>query len=434
VSGREDPVDAGEELLAQPAASGRRRVAYAFGVVLLGIGVAVGLLTSGHGDHHRAQPPPRPSTASPRPGPSAVQTVLPVPGPLPDVGDLRLFARAGDAVIELDFGTGQIRSTPVPGLQLTGAVTFGATTAGVFVRPAAGAPGYYVPDLGPARALAGALADATVLPAPDPNEVWTIDYRTDWLTDLQLVRVRTGSPTAQLLRVPRRVGVMPRPPAPDGSGYVLATGTGGSFDVRPGGAYRLPVDLAASTILASGSDRLLVAGCAPRSPRACPAQLLALPAGHRLAALAGLTATAAQPAGVISPDRRTALIYQAGASGLPQARLLDLTTGRPRGAAVAVDPGVQPGALAYSPDGRWAFAIGTAGKLIAIDVRTGAARRVDGQLPFLYQLATMGGSVTSPDSTIRMYLQTNSYERIGACSSPRPTTPTHSSNASHWRC
>jgi hypothetical protein len=174
---------------------------------------------------------------------------------------------------------------------------------------------------------------------------------------------------------------------PDGSGYLLASAARGSFDVRPDGAHRLPVDLAAGTVLASGDGRLLVATCAPRTPRACPARLLRLPDGHRLVSLHRLTAMAAQPAGVISPGGRTALLYQADASGLPELRLLDLITGRFRGAAIAVDPDVQTGALAYAPDGRWAFAVGAGGGLTAIDVRTGAAKPIRAGLPRLYQVA-----------------------------------------------
>jgi hypothetical protein len=289
--------------------------------------------------------------------------------------------------VELDFAAGWIRSAPLPPLQVTGPVMFGATAAGAFVRPASGAPGYYVPAAGAARPLGGALADATVVPAPDPDHVWAIGYGTNWAASLRLVAVRTGSRTGQVLRVPRRIGALVEHPMPDGSGYLLAAGSGGSYDVRPDGAHRLPVDLAASTVLASGGGRLLVATCAPRSPRTCPARLLRLPDGHRLASFARLTATAAQPAGVIAPDGRTALMYQAAASGLPEVRLLDLATGRFRGTAIAVDPDVQTGALVYAPEGRWAFAVRAGGGLTAIDARSGAAIPIRAGLPRLYQLA-----------------------------------------------
>jgi hypothetical protein len=387
-----------EETLAPARVSRRTRLWYAAAAVLAAGAIVAGLVSRYAGGHpSAATPPTTPAHPTRTPTPSGTSSgtsssssgpvVLPPAGPLPDVGDVQLFARAGDAVVEVNFGADRIVSTPVPELQLTGAVTFGATSGGAFVRPVSGAPGYYVPDAGTARPLGGALANATVLPAPDPDEVWTIGYRTDWLADLHLVRVLTGSGTGQVLRVPSRVGAMISHPMPDGAGYLLATGTGGSYDVRPDGAHRLPVNLVASTVLADGGGRLLVAACAPGSPRTCPAQLLRLPDGRRLGPPRHLTATAAQPAGVIAPDGRTALVYQAAATGPPQLRLLDLATGHFRGAPIAVDPDVQPGALAYAPDGRWAFAVSAGGRLTAIDVRTGAAQTVRAGLPHLYQLA-----------------------------------------------
>ena len=376
-----------EELLV-PARVPRRRQLWYVAIALLAAGALAAGLVNRYGGHHDAAPTQPSTSHAPRPPAPSIA----VDGPtvrtlaLPDLGDVQLFVRADGAVAELNFAAGWIRANAVPALQVSGPVTFGVTADGAFVRPAAGAPGYYVPDVGPVRPLGGALADATVLPAPDPGDVWTIGYRTDWMANLHLVRVLTGSRTGQLLLVPPRVGVMVQHPLPDGSGYLLATGSGGSFDVRPDGAHRLPADLASSTVLASGSDRLLVATCAPRSPRACPAKLLRLPDGHRLASPGRLTATAAQPAGVISPDGRTALVYQATAAGLPEVRLLDLATGRFRGAAIAVDPDVQPGALAYAPDGRWAFAVSAGGRLTAINVATGLAQPIQVNLPHLYQV------------------------------------------------
>jgi hypothetical protein len=372
-----------EELLAPARVPRRTRLWYAAAALLLAGALGAGLGERFGGGH----PGPAPASDPPRPAPAAAAGPVVRAARLPHVGAVQLYARAGSVVVALDFGAGRIRSTPVPAQQLTGPVTFGVTARGAFVRPPAGAPGFYVPDAGLARPLGGALADATVLPAPYPDDVWTIGYGTNWAAALHLVGVLSGHRTGAALRVPRGIGPLVQHPMPDGSGYLLASTAHGSYDVRPDGAHRLPVDLAAGTVLASGGGRLLVATCAPRSARACPARLLRLPDGHRLESLHRLTATAAQPAGVISPDGRTALLYQADASGLPELRLLDLATGRFRGAAIAVDPDVQPGALAYTPDGRWAFAVSAGGRLTAIRVRTGAALRVDAGLPQVYQLA-----------------------------------------------
>jgi len=435
VNGRQDPVDADEELLARPAPSGRRRTAYAAGAVLLGVGVAAGLLTRGHGDHRQAQPPPGPNTVAPQPGPSTSAGPDPVirTADLPDIGPVQLYARAANAVVRLDFAAGRVITTELPALRSSGPVTFGVTDTGAYVRPIDAVPGYFVPDGAPARDLTGVLAAAAVLPGPDARSVWVEESDADGLTALRAVSVPSSATSSAFLPVPAAYRPYWTPPQPDGAGFVLISGAHGSFDLRPDGAYRLPVDLLNGTLLATGGGRILVAECSPLQQRSCPTALVRLPDGAR-DSVGSLPVTASLPRGVISPDARTALIYQPATAGRIAARVIDLATGRPRGAPVPVDSDVLPGSAAYSGDGRWVFLVGTDGTLILVDARTGVARQIDVQLPFLYQLATTAGHVTSPDSTIRMYLQTNSYERISACSSPRPTTPTRSSNAIRSRC
>lgn len=398
VDGRDDPVDAGEELLGQPAPSGRRRIAYAVGAILLAAGVITGVLTRGHGGHpHAAQS--RTATPSRSVGPSGPH--LPPPPPtdttdpvasapsLPHLGDVQLFARAASAVIEINFAAGWVVGTPIPALRSSGPATFGVTDTGAYVRPIDAVPGYFVRSGAPALELTGSLADAAVLPGPDPESVWVEESRAGRLTALRGVHMPAGTRTSATLTAPAGGGPYPGPPQSDGSGFVLVAGAHGTFDLRPDGAHRLPVDLLSSTVLASGGDRLLVAGCSPSQRRACPVWLIRLPDGARTR-LGSLPLTASLPPGVIAPDARSALIYQPAARGQVAAQLIDLGTGRPSGSAVPVDASTQPGTAAYSADGRWVFLVGSGGTLVVVDARTGAAQRIAAGLPVAYQLAVRG--------------------------------------------
>jgi hypothetical protein len=310
--------------------------------------------------------------------------VLPPTGLLPEVGDVRLFARAANAVVEINFAASWIVASPIPILRSSGPVTFGVTATGAYVRPIDAVPGYFVPDVGAARELTGALADAAVLPGPDSESVWIEESRADHLTGLRAVYVPTAAVTSTLLPVPAADGPFWGPPQPDGSGYALLSGGHGSFDLRPDGAHRLPDDLPSGTVLAAGSDRLLVASCSPPRLRSCPVSLIRLPDGARTR-LGSLPVTAALPTGAISSD--AALVYQAPVPGQLDVRLLDLRTGRFRGQPVAVDPDTEPGSAVFSPDGRWAFVVSAGGTLTALDARTGVAQRIHADLPHLYQLA-----------------------------------------------
>jgi hypothetical protein len=395
VNGPDDSVDAGEELLGQPAPSGRRRLAFGFAALLLVGGVITGLVTRGDGGHHVAQPSPGPSAAH---SPSTVSepgTSTTVSGPivrtvaLPDVGPVQLFVRAANAVVHLDFAGGTVTTTAVPALLSTGPVTFGVTETGAFVRPIDAVPGYFVPDGGAARELTGVLANAAVLPGPDSESVWIPEFSHNRLRGVREVYVPTSAVTSRFLPIPARVGRLWGNPQPDGSGYVLVSGEHGTFDLRPGGARRLPDALLHGTVLASGDDRLLVASClSPRLQR-CPVSLVHLSDG-RLSRAGRALAVSGLMAGVIAPDARSALIYQPSTPGQLTARLFDLGTGRVLGAPVPVDPDVQPGSAVYSADGRWAFLAGVSGTLVAVNARTGDARRVEAGLPVVYQLAVRG--------------------------------------------
>lgn len=394
MDGHDDPVDAGEELLGQPTASGRRRLGYGLAALLLVGGVTVGLVTRGHGGHHQSQSTRPPNTAS---ADSSADSHAPAPstavsGPvvrtvaLPDIGPVQLFARVANAVVRLDFAASRVITTAVPTLRSTGPVTFGVTETGAYVRPIDVVPGYFVPDAGPVRELTGALADRAVLPGPDSESVWIEHTAGDKLLGFREVYVPTSAVTSRLLPVPASIGRIWAPPQADGSGYVLISGEHGTFDLRPDGAHRLPPALLHDTMLAAGNNRLLVAICPSPELQRCPVSLVHLPGG-RVSRVGSTLAVSGLLTGVIAPDARTALIYQPDGAGQLGERLFDLDTGRFRGPAVPVDSEVQAGAVTYSPDGAWVFMVGAGGTLIMMDARTGAVQRIDAGLPVVYQLA-----------------------------------------------
>jgi hypothetical protein len=400
VSHPDDPGAGGEELLPQSAGSRRGRLAYTVGAVVLVAGVLLGVLTRGHGGHPAAQSSAPPSTQPGTPASTALATRASAPAPrpsrttvwatsLPDVGSVQLFARAANSVVRVDFGAGTVTTTAIPALRSTGPVSFGVTATGAYVRPLDVVPGYFVPDAGMTRQLTGPLAGAAVLPGPDRESVWVEKFSHGRLQDLREVYVPTSAVTSRSLPIPTAVGRLYAPLLADGSGGILVNGSKGTFDLRLGGAYRLPMS-ADDEVLAEGADRLLVADCrtartADRSR--CPTRLIQLPDGDTPATVATLPMPPQELIGPISPDRRTALIYQPAGPGQLAARLLDLKTGRFRGRAVPVDGDVQPDAAAYSTDSGWVFVVGAGGALVVVDARTGATQRLDADLPLLYQLA-----------------------------------------------
>jgi hypothetical protein len=395
VNGRDDSVDSGEELLRQPTASGRRRLALGLAALLVVGGVIAGVVTRSSGGSHQAAPSPGSHTTHvPSPAPTRAPSAAPSApvvrtASLPDVGPVQLFVRTANAVVHLDFAAGRVITTSIPALRSSGPVTFGVTDTGSYVRPIDVVPGYFVPDGSPARELTGALAGAAVLPGPDSETVWIEENSGDKLLGFRQVYVPTSAVTSRSLLVPAFVGRIGAPQLADGSGGVLINSQRGVFDLRPDGAHRLPSALRHGTVLASGDDRLLVAICSSPRLQRCPVSLVHLPDG-RLSRVGTALAVSGLLTGGIAPDGHTALIYQPDGAGQVAARLFDLDTGRFRGAAVPVDSELQPGAASYTPDGRRLFLVGAGGTLVLMDARTGAVRTVDAGLPPVDQLAVRG--------------------------------------------
>lgn len=382
-----DRPDGADELLVQPRSSRLLRFGYLLGAALLVLGILVAVLSRGH-DHpsvaNSAPPSPTIATTSPSAsGPSAIGLGHPIPG---ITGRFDLFARAPNAVLRIDFAAGGIVSTPIPALDSSGPVTFLASSGGAVVRPLDEVPGYLVPDGRPATELDGLLATAAALPGPSPDQVWVGYYTANRLTAMALIDIHTGVQIGQRLQLPTGAGLPWGSAYSDGSGYLLTQTARGLYDLRPDGVHRLPAAAANGTVLATGSDRLLVAGCVWPDEARCRASLVRLPSGLTTP-VGTLAGGSSLPAGVISPDCRTALVYQPAVPGQLSARLLDLTTGTFRGGPLPVDPEVSTQGAVYSPDGRWLFVVVATDTLVALDVATGSVHGLGTALPNVLQLA-----------------------------------------------
>lgn len=378
-------MDGDEELLGQPRhPSRRRRAAYLLGAAVLVTAVLTGVLSRHQSGRPAAGPQPTPGNSRPtQPLASGTPSTLPQGhGWRPWIAEYRIFARAADSVVQIDYSTLRVTATPIPALPV-GTVTFLATADGVLVRPSTGA-GYYVPDNKPAERAVGVMA-ADTLPGPTPGQFWQPVYAHGQLTDLRLLSADGSIRTT--MRLPHGLGQFFGPLASDGSGYVLATTSRGWYDLRPHGSRLVPNRAPAlAQVLAAGSNRLIV--CTPPHvpERRCRASVVRLASGRLPTPLGTLTLPASQLTGPVAPDARTALVYQPSGPGQLVAQLLDLDTGRFLGDPVAVDPDTESGAAVYTPDGHWVFLVGRGGRLLALDARTGRLQGLGLRLPYLYQL------------------------------------------------
>jgi sugar lactone lactonase YvrE len=93
------------------------------------------------------------------------------------------------------------------------------------------------------------------------------------------------------------------------------------------------------------------------------------------------------PAGVLAPDGRTAAVYVAGPPTTLTLTLLDLGSGKRRTVRMTVGEGQGLSSLAWSPDGRWLFAVDASAHVFAVDPRTTRAAMLVAGLPTVRQIA-----------------------------------------------
>lgn len=316
--------------------------------------------------------PSTPETAL-SPYPTTIVPADPTP-PLPDSSGWELFGyRAADgqglnsgAVVRYD-STGTMVTTPVRPLYSTGTPSFAVTDAGAIVlSPSGSGDSYVVADEKPAAATTGDLRGAwAAFPGPGSHGLWAASSSDNGLVNSLTGVSLSGTPTGTTIPIPQAVSV----PAvyalsPDGAGYVLASGIGGVYDLRPTGA-RLVTH---GQVLAAGPAGYLVWEC--DDPGNCAAAVVARADGKRRT-LPKFTHTNTGPAGlgVISPDGKYAATLGFDVSG-PAVELINLSTGTERALPVAPIQDALGGStprMVFTPDSRYLLT-STVNGIVPIDM------------------------------------------------------------------
>jgi hypothetical protein len=341
----------------------------------------------------RGEPSAARESTAPTPPPTSQATpqtstpATPVPaGPAPSVTNLgrpllgattgwELLARGDKVLLRIEPAAGRITRTAVPALLSGGPVYLLAGEDQVLIRPLDNVPGYLVPDGRPARELPSPLAhDGPVYPGPTPNQMWARPS-----DDHQPVMVLTNLDGSRL------AGSFPIPAenvsydaVADGAGYLLFPGIGGLYNARPDGLRRIST----GSLVAVGPTGWLVVECDDR--HLCQPVLIGRSDGSRRVVNAAIEGR--DQRGVISPDGRTAAMLTSAPSGGIGLQLLDLATGRRQVLNVSVNQSYT-GAITFSPDSNWLFAVTADGALAVIDRKTGAVSDLGVPLPALSQLA-----------------------------------------------
>jgi hypothetical protein len=297
-----------------------------------------------------------------------------------------LFGRGPGVVVRIQFADGRITRTAHPALSSGGPVTFVTDAEGALVRPIDIVPGYLIPDGEPAREAPGPLdAGGPVFPGPDARHLWVSSSSGDQMVLVGMDGRRAGpSITAPPLGSPVNPSLVA---IPDQAGYLLFPGTGGVYDVRPGGTSRVST----GTVLAVGPTRWLTAECTGHAR--CRPIAIDRSTGARHPLSTRISGTAQSTVGVISPDGSAAAVLV----GSSQARIeiIDLATGAAHALPLRIDlSGVDLGwaweSMAWSPDSRWLFAA-AGGDLYAVSRHTGQVTNLSHvlgpALPHLSQLS-----------------------------------------------
>ena len=403
-----DFLDIGRERGAGAASRLRRRPkSLLFLAAAAAVAVAVAGIAVARSGGSPAGSPTTPSRAvgsrSSAPGPSPAASSGAIAAPAAPVTILvhpllgvhagwELYGRGPGVVVRIQFARGRITRTAYPALLSGGPVTFVTDAEGALVRPVDVVPGYLIPDGEPAREAPGALgAGGPAFPGPDPRHLWVPGSGGDRMVLAGMDGRRTGpSIAAPPQGSPVSTSLLA---IPDQAGYLLFPGTGGVYDVRPGGASRVTT----GTVLAAGPTRWLTAEC--NSHARCQPVVtdrstgVRHPLSTRIPLSTGPNGAGQSTIGVISPDGATAAVL----TGSPQARIevIDLVTGAARALPLRIDSseagtGWAWESMAWSPDSRWLFIAN--GDLYAASQRTGQiinlTRALGPALPHLFQLST----------------------------------------------
>jgi WD40 repeat protein len=286
-----------------------------------------------------------------------------------------LFGRGEQVLVRVQPAAGRITRTTVPGLLSSGPVSFLAGSDRVIIRPLDRVPGYVVQDGRPARQLSPFInEEGPVFPGPNADQLW-VQPADDRQPVLALATLE-GKRLADLIPVPSESSSFQA--VPDGAGNLLIPGIGGLYDASPKGLRRIST----GSLLAVGPTGWLVVECDDR--HRCEPVLINRQDGARRVVESAVPPTGSS--GVISPDGATAAIMTPGPNGTVGLYLVDLASGRQRVLELSVNQVAFDGAVAFSPDSKWLFAVTADGSVAVVNSRTGSIGSLGTPLPPLSQL------------------------------------------------
>jgi len=365
-------VDDGDDPLGEPSRRRRRDlprrgVLAVAGLAVLGGGAAL-LRSQGSAPSPEAKPSPT-RTATLRPGPTplpAQVVVTRLPKPALDGRRLDVFGFSDSAIVRVELATGRVTRTSLPPQADVG-LSYAPVRGGVLVHRDDGGGAYLVRDgHGPHEAPAELASVGPLLPGPDLDHVWVAsDSVTTPAPTMRLVGI-DGRPTGINVRLPLYASYQP---IPDGSGYALVYGVGGTYWVRPQGVTRVTT----GAVLAGGPTGWLVLDCDERA--ACSAVLVDRSGRRRtVPGVVPPDVAAGIPAvgdGALAPDGGTAALYVGDPTRALRLVLVDLASGERMRTDLTLVGGAVSQSLVWSPDGRWLFGVDSSARMVAVDPRTG---------------------------------------------------------------
>lgn len=384
-----------EQQGSRSAGLSRRGVLTVAGVAAVG---AVGYLASRRSGTPSASSTPRPSAsgasvpgaspsatgASPSgttgstPSPSQAGPVVTSRHPaLPGAAsDWEVLAVGSDQLVKVHPASGRVTTTNIGSITNDSTVSLVPLPGHTLVYQPGASVGTLVPDDAPPMDLSQDLmGPGQILPGPDPEHVW-VQGMTGGRISLTLHEWRGGAAGRRILF--SRYGY----PYPDGAGQILFVGVGGTYRAGPGPARRLTTGY----LVAVGATACLTVDCDDQA--ACRLALYGRD-GVRHDVPGDQFVQPGPGPGAVSPDGRTAAVFDFDEtqSNGPRLKLLDLGTGRgravdrPMGGSAAYD------SLAWSPDSRWLLLIDSSSHLAAYDTQRGTIVNLAAPLPTVDHIA-----------------------------------------------
>jgi hypothetical protein len=323
-------------------------------LVIVALAVAAGLLVltrpAATGPAKQATPAP----PAPRPLVAVRELGHPIFGA---TAPWSLFLQAAGALVRIDAAQGRVVTTTLPFVVSGSPVRMVPGPDRVVLRPLDFSPSLVVEDGRPARVwTAGARDGGVSFPGPDLSHLWV--QASGQL--LQLVAF-TGRPAGPEMSLPPDAD--PETAVPDGTGFVVLHRASGYFLDRPSG-----FSLITNGVLLGVGPKYWVTGRCDEAS-SCGLELVIRTTGARRALPTRIPAQPARAPATISPDGAT-MPFSADSGALG---LLDLITGQQRAVQPAVVLRDDAQTTAWSPDGRWLFAVDVLGRLMQVDSRTGRA-------------------------------------------------------------